>query len=211
MAASGAEASITQISSAAALGSALDVNWSVFGSVPGNVSTFAQETVGPLTVHINTASGELALDKGSAVGGFLASNTLLAQEPGDLSDPVLVGFSAPVRGVGTQIESLLPGGFTGIMDLFDAADDLLGEITINATTTSLADGSAPFIGAISDSADIDFVIFSVDNGNPNFPKAGDVAINDMLVAVPEPATATLLGFVTLGLLGAARRRGRPTV
>src|SRR5271154_5601191 len=84
--ASNAQATITQISSAAALGSALDVNFDIFGAVPSTISTFASATTGGLGIGINTASGTLNLEKGSAVGGFLPTQTLLSQLPGNLSD-----------------------------------------------------------------------------------------------------------------------------
>jgi hypothetical protein len=205
-----AQATITQISSAADLGSATTVDWAIFGPVPSTVSTFAEEQVGPLSVHINTASGQLNLETGSTVGGFLPADTLLSQLPGNLSDPIQVGFSAPVRGVGTQIESLLSGPFTGIMDLFDTSGTLLGEVTVDATTTTDSDGSAPFIGAISDSEDISFVTFAVNNGNPTFPEAGDVAINALLfeAPVPEPATLALFGAALAGLGAIRGRKGR---
>jgi hypothetical protein len=186
----------------------LTVDFDIFGAVPSTVSTFASAPVGALTVDINTASGTLDLEPGSAVGGFLPTDTLLSQLPGNLSDPILVGFSVPVQGVGTQIESLLPGAFTGILDLYGAADNFLGEVTVNASTTSASDGSAPFIGAISSSADIAYVVFSVDNGNPSFPKAGDVAINDLSIAVPEPSSLVALVTALGGLFGIAMLRGR---
>lgn len=205
--AAAADAAIIQISNASQLGSSATVNWGIFGPVPSTVSTFAQAPVGSQIVHINTAAGELNLEPGSAVGGFLTTDTLLSQLPGNLSDPVLVGFSTPVRGLGTHIESLLPGAFTGFMELFDASDTLLGEVSVSGVTTSANDGSAPFIGAISTSADIDHVIFSVDNGNPQFPRAGDVAINALDFAVPEPLTLSVFGAGLLGALVARRRKG----
>jgi hypothetical protein len=203
--ASWAEAGIVQITSPSQLSAYDTVNWATFGSVPSTVSTYAQEPSGPLIVHINTASGELALEPGSDVGGFLPTDTLLSQLSGDLSDPILVGFSTPVEGVGTQIESLLSGPFTGQMDLYDSNNNLLGEVSVDASTTTAQDGSAPFIGAISTTSDIDYVIFSVNNGNPLFPKAGDVAINSLDFSVPEPFTLSLFGA---GLVGAAILRRR---
>jgi hypothetical protein len=201
-----ADAGIIQINNPAQLGSFATVNWGIFGPVPSTVSTFAQAPVGSEMVHINTAAGALNLEPGSAVGGFLTTDTLLSQLPGNLSDPVLVGFSTPVRGVGTQIESLLPGAFTGFMALFDSSNTLLGEISVNGVTTSANDGSAPFIGALSTSADIDHLVFAVDNGNPQFPRAGDVAINALDFAVPEPATLSLFGAGLLGALAGRRRK-----
>jgi hypothetical protein len=203
--ASTAQAGIVQVFNAGQLGTTTTVNWDIVGPVPGSVSTYAQAPVGSLIVHINTASGLLNLDTGSTVGGFLPSDNLLAQVPGDLSDLILVGFSQPVRGIGTQIESLLPGHYTGIMDLYNSGGNLLDEITVSANTTAASDGSAPFIGALSSSADIDYAIFSVNNGNPNFPKAGDVAINALDVVVPEPLTLSLFGAGFIGITAMRRR------
>ena len=207
--ASTAQAGIIQVFNAGQLGNTTTINWDIFGPVPGSVSTYAQEPVGSLIVHINTASGLLNLDTGSSVGGFLPSDNLLAQVPGDLSDLILVGFSQPVQGIGTQIESLLPGAFTGIMDLYGTGGNLLDEITVSANTTAASDGSAPFIGALSSSANIDYAIFSVNNGNSSFPKAGDVAINALDVAVPEPLTLSLFGAGIIAV-AAMRRRKKKT-
>jgi len=198
-----AAAGIIQITSVSQLGPHDTVNWDTFGPVPSVVSTYAEEPAGPLIVHINTASGELAIRPGSDVGGFLLSDTLLSQLPGNLSDPILVGFSTPIKGLGTQIESLLPGAFTGYMDLYDSGGNPLGEVSVNANT---GDPTAPFIGAISSTSDIDYVIFSVNNGNPEFPKAGDVAINSVNFAVPEPLTVSLFGMGVTGLAVIRRHR-----
>src|ERR1043165_1252240 len=99
--AAAADAGIVQISNASQLGAFDTVDWSIFGPVPSTVSTFAPASVGSMTAQINTAAGQLTLEPGSTVGGFLTTDTLLSQLPGNLSDPVLVGFSTPVRGVGT--------------------------------------------------------------------------------------------------------------
>ena len=122
----------------------------------------------------------------------------------------------PVSAAGTQVQPLTDitrgflGSFTGRMHVL-TNDGMDADFTVSGNSTQAEDNSAPFIGVVSTTDDIIGVRFFVDIGNPNFPAAGNIAINQMEVRlVPEPSSALLAASAVLSMLatGALRQRKR---
>jgi PEP-CTERM motif len=204
-----ANAGIIQVTSRAAVGSDLTVNWGVFGPAGTGLSCYCSEPVGPIVVDINGSSGELnRFDEGSDYTGNFAIGDQLLSQPYE-SDEMTVGFSVPILGFGTQIQPLdYTGAFTGYVHVL--TDDGMDQtFSVLGDSTTAEDNSAPFIGVTSTVADIIGMQFYVDIGNVSFPADGALAINQLNVdvpnTVPEPVTLSLFGA---GLAGAAAIRRR---
>jgi hypothetical protein len=116
-----------------------------------------------------------------------------------------------VKGVGLQIQSASFLDFTASLEVFDGATSL-GTFSVAGLTLGLGDGSAPFLGALTDSANITSAVFTL-TSNTDF----GFGVNRLLTAdgdgtvpvepgpaVPEPATLTLFATGVAAL--AARRR-----
>ncbi|NJD05771.1 MAG: hypothetical protein FIA97_04640 [Methylococcaceae bacterium] len=92
--------------------------------------------------------------------------------------PLIITFAKPVRGVGVQIQDAAPGPFTGVLRLFGVAG-CLATVTVEGQSDNHNDGSAVFIGAVGEVADIvkaDFHTLAHDPG-----EAHDFAINRVLL------------------------------
>src|ERR1051326_4063188 len=121
---------------------------------------------------------------------------------------VIFTFSAPVSGVGLQIQpDAFNTSFTASIDAFDSTNTNLGSFTENGTSTSANDNSAIFIGVVSTSADIKAIAINITS-----PSGLDFAFNDLTfgtaAGVPEPVSSTLLligsGMLTVFALRRAR-------
>lgn len=218
----GAQATLTQVGSAAALNANLTIDWSTFGAPGATLSCFCSAPVGPLTVGINGSSGTLNLAREGLdyTGNFAVGANLLIQP--FISDEMTVGFNntlilpQPVSAVGTQMQPLADvahgflGTFTGTMHVL-TDDGMDADFTVTGNSTQAEDNSAPFIGVVSTTNDIIGVQFFADVGNPNFPAVGNIAINQMEVRlVPEPSSALLAASAALSMLAAGvlrRRKG----
>ncbi|HEV2677184.1 MAG TPA: PEP-CTERM sorting domain-containing protein [Aliidongia sp.] len=186
------------------------VAWSAFGADGSTLSTPVFEPVGSESVHVASSSGQLLINQqGTTWNGNFANGDSVLFQPND-SDSFIVGFSTPVSAVGTQIESDTFGAFTGYMDFWSTTNVLLGEVSVSGNSSSAGDNSAVFIGGQSSAADISYVTFLVNVGNPSFPKQGDLGINQLDfttngTSVPEPLSLALFG-AGLGGLGLLRHR-----
>jgi hypothetical protein len=200
-----ANATLIQANSRAALGANLTINWGLFGPAGTNLSCYCNAPAGPIDVHVNGSSGTLnRFDEGTDyTGNFAVGDQLLSQPY--LSDLMTVGFSAPVQAVGTQIQPLsYAGAFTAYIHVLtnDGMDALF---SVAGLSTVGEDNSAPFIGVTSTLDDIVAMTFTVDIGNATFPRSGALAINQMSVVVPEPATLAMFLFALLTVLVVRRR------
>src|SRR5215471_3423538 len=182
----GASASIIQETTAAGLGANFSVDPSAYDADGASLSTPVFATVGPESIGVASSSGTLLIRKTGVdwAGGFANGANLIFQP--NQSDTTIVSFATPVKGVGTKVESDAFGPYTAYMDLFDASNNLLGEVTVSGTSVGTPDDSIPYLGALSDTADISYVMFWVNVGDPLFAKQGDLAFTTVDFNLPTP-------------------------
>ncbi len=207
-----AGASFIQYNSRAAfdaLGNSIGVDWGVFGPAGTTISTPDFRTVSGLTIGVTSSQGALArVDEGNGYIGDFAPGDHLLTDAGSESDSFIVSFGTPVRGFGTQVDAhYITGPYTGQIDVFGTADQLLYTADFSGTRTGAEDNSAPFVGVLSSLPDISFVAFLINQPQPGPPpQSGAVVINrlDVLTAVPEPMSLALL-FPALAAVVAIHR------
>ena len=138
---------------------------------------------------------------------------------GDPNDPAsaahafAVSFDTAVAGLGLQIASAAFFDFDASLEVFDGPTSL-GLFTVSGVMTGAGDGAAPFLAALSDSANITRAVFTL-TSNTDF----GFGVNRLLTAdsaagpptgppaaVPEPGTWSLFA---IGAAGAMARRRRP--
>ncbi len=124
--------------------------------------------------------------------------TTLGNTPGG----ILLSFNQLAFGVGAYIQPDFYGPFTATIQLFDSSFNLLETFTANGTSDTNS-GTALFIGAYEDTADVAYALFDTSGIRNDDFAIGDLGIR---TAVPEPGTLALLGSSLLGLAGAVRRR-----
>src|SRR5205814_9006380 len=112
-----------------------------------------------------------------------------------------------VAGLGLTITSNFYSAFTAKLEVFNGAT-LLGVFNVGVVMDGNEDGTAPFLGALSDAVNINKAVFTLTSNT-----GAGLGVNRLLTtdtpsngtAVPEPGTLSLLG---LGAIGAAMRRRR---
>ena len=127
--------------------------------------------------------------------------------------PITVAFSQPVFGAGLQIEPAqvqdFPAPFTVYVTAYDGTVEL-GTFSTTGIKSNNADGSAPFLGVLSDTADITSLTYHAVT-QTNGPVEGDIGMNYMsirdLASVPEPGTLPLMicGFAALAAISLRQR------
>lgn len=200
---------ISSVTSRPGLGANDLVQWGLAaadGSFPA--SPYAVVSAGG--VNLSATAGALAIwvqnGSGGFVGAFSPGEILLdtSLEPG----PLTIDFATAVRGVGFNISSLNFGAFTGTMQFFGAGNVLFGSVSVNGTSSSANDGSAPFLGGTSSARDIVRVVISTTGAGP------ELTINQMSLLttdapggdIPEPSTIALLSTALVGCAWMRRRR-----
>lgn len=186
-------------------------------SLPGSDSILWSSLGGDLTaltppVGLVTIGGSSATLTGSTNFAIFAGSTYNADFlPGDtvvsafdlntftpLATGIEILFASPVLGAGAQIQANTFGAFVGTLEAFDVNLVSLGSVHVSSTVQGNGDGSAPFLGLMSDTP-IKEVLFTADTAG--------VAINTLQIATPEPSGL----FLVLPALAAAfaiRRKRR---
>ncbi len=200
---------VVGISDPTALGSNDSVGWAQLG--PAN--SVLSGTINAVSTHGTAVTGTSALfqrvDEGNGwLGDFTLGDALFWNT--DSGAPMTFVFAHPVRGGGTFIEGDLIGGFSATITAYNGAS-LLETYTVSGTNNAYEDGSAPFAGLLSDSANITKLVFSeASNSGP----ANEFAIDSLVLnsSMPEPKTLGLGATAILVMLGAVsykRTRKRP--
>ena len=160
---------------------------------PGITPPLVFQTLQPPSgIPTNFASGDFVLLTGLNPRTFPAVGN-----PG----PLTITFAQPVLGAGTQIAVDDTTEFTGFLQAYDTADNLLGSFQLLGTSSTDLDNSAIFLGISSDTANISRLVFS--SSVPNRA----VGINSLSLvtnrSVPEPSLT--IGLLTLTTLAASSK------
>lgn len=207
-----AQATVNQVGSPGALGADDFYDWSQIRAVDGGGNAVAQAS--PIIVTSNLAATGTISDGGNFTGLIegtdwfgnftIGDNVLYSGDPNNpfaAASAFTMIFNSAVAGLGLQITSNFYGAFTASLEVFNGATSL-GVFNVGGTMDGNEDGSAPFLGALSDSVDIDKAVFTLTSNT-----GAGLGVNRLLVAdtpsrtVPEPGTLVLLAlaFVTLSI------------
>jgi hypothetical protein len=215
---------IRAVNNRAALTDSETLDWGEFGPAYTSVAVGASlTTASGLVVTVSQPEYEMEVRQedphGSSAGGwsgdFLTGQDLLTNWNSPFA--VTISFSTPVFGAGLQIEpgqvQDLPAPFTATVTAFDGAT-VLGQFSTTGIRSNNDDGSAPFLGVASDTADITSLTYSV-RVQTNGPEAGDLGMNFLSVetlATPEPSSvllsATCSAILAFGALLSRRQMRR---
>jgi len=179
---------------------------------PAPIGISSPQTVGTFngnTVVVSTAGGSMArVDEGAGwAGNFDFGETLLWTQG---NGPMTLQLANPVTSVGFGIQDNSFGAFTGILNVYDAGNNLLGSLTLPGNSTNTNDGSALFMGLGDTNGDAISSI-QIDTGDHNFA-IDDVSFTNTGTATPEPDFYRLVAAGLLALVGAKLRslKKRPT-
>ena len=124
---------------------------------------------------------------------------------------ITLNFDTAVAGAGAQIQSNFGGAFVARVTAFDGVTSW--SFTESGISGSHNDGSAIFLGVLSDTANLKWVRYTLDSATA-FPQSfaiNQVSLTDTIAAgVPEPGSWAFMigGF---GFAGAALRRRQAIV
>jgi hypothetical protein len=207
LAGSFADATEILVTDRSALGADDSASWASLGSPGAHISTPAFVTSGAgVTIGVSTPAGEVFRhDQGVDWSGNFSPGAALVFDQNE-GGWLQVRFSRPVLGIGAQIQENLLRSFTAMLSVFSPDDVLLGSFAVAGQSTAAGDGSALFLGVLSD-VPIGRVRF--DTVGPGGAIDAGFAIDGLSLvdaadptAVPEPASALLLagGLLALGYL-----------
>ena len=116
-------------------------------------------------------------------------------------------FNQHGYGGGAQIQSDWPGPFAATLTAYQCCSvspgNLLGTVVMNGNSNYNGDGSAIFIGFLSNTPNVWFLNFNVvDQFGGDSLAIGTVTF----YPTPEPGSLLLLGSGVLGLAGVIRRK-----
>jgi hypothetical protein len=167
---------------------------------PTSTTTSAQRVV---TMSMAGTVSPMFLFSGSTFNAdFLATDIVLSNFASG-ANSIRFTFGSSIAAVGAQIQPNLFGGFTGVVEAYDAASVSMGLISLAGLNGGNNDGTALFLGVMSSLADIRSIEFRIMGG-------GDFAVNRLSInptAIPEPGTVALAlsGLTAAAILRWKRR------
>lgn len=202
---------VSVVTTPGALGATDFIDWAQIGGDFSAVATpVAVSTDGGGSATVTSAGGSVSrMTQGASWGGnFTPGDALLWTF--SLGPDLTISFASPVAGAGAQWQANFFGAFGANLAAFDAADTLLGTVTLDGNSTFAGDGSAIFLGVLSPSTNISKIVLTLDYAS-SFPN--DFAINRLLLTdtpggvIPEPGTWAMLiaGFGMVGFMARRRR------
>lgn len=208
-----AHAAVVSVDTRADLNANDLVDWSIFGDSLTPVasgSTIPSQNGLVVTVALVPSGDSLERrDQNSGWAGNFDPGDALIWTRSDLSHTLEISFSAPIQGAGFNIQRDTYGSFIAAVESFDLNNLSLGLIFVSGDSTGAGDGSAPFLGFLSDSAEISRIEIGLyESDTPQF------AINQLSIVtgdsvIPEPTTTLGLGLLfAAGFLTRSRSRAK---
>lgn len=207
--AAAAQAAIVTVGTRGAIpGPTTTIDW---GSLGGD-ATPVGSSVGVGSAIVSGASEYTVWQQaptGSWSGNFSDGESVLsmydlASGAGEVPGVFDIEFGSPISGFGTQVQDFFFGSFNVTVDLYDTSASLLGSFNFAGNSTPAGDGSALFVGFVSDTLNIQRVVIS--------GMGAGSGINQLTLSTrdapppPVPAPATLaLALLGIAAASAARR------
>jgi formylglycine-generating enzyme len=176
------------------------IDWSSLGIAGSVLSTpLTMDTRNGMPITVNTGGTPPTFKRLSEGNGFVGDFPLGAELLATNSlGATHLHFDTPIVGAGTYIEHLTQTSFTAYVVAMSGTTTI-ASYTLPVTNHRLEDGSAPFIGILSDSRNITDIYFDSYYG-------GNTVTSGPLLAVPEPSTLALLAVGAVGLFAFILRR-----
>lgn len=215
-----ANATLIQVGSAGALGANDFFDWGQVRVLDGAGNAVAQASPQNVTSNL---SRKASISDGVSFTGHIegtdwfgnfsvGDHVLFTGDVNDLAAAAsmwTLNLNTPVAGLGLQITSSFYVAFTASLEAFNGATSL-GILNIAGVTDGSEDGTAPFLGAISNGAKIDKAVFTVTSNAGAGLGVNRLLTTDIAAAsVPEPGTLSILAMSLIGI-AAIGRRGRRT-
>lgn len=202
-----AEAAIVLATDRASMAGADSLDWGTLGPDHINLTNpFTITSAGGLDVSVSqVAEFATVVTQGKSWNG--------AFSPGERAlwdlwgGPMTLDFGALLDNFGLQIHTTFWGDFTARLEALDSLGNVLGSVARDGISSNAGDGSAIFIGVVSDSSATNFSRIRVSLVAGPFGDLRSFAVNraDFTVAqasvVPEPGALALAGIGILTIAG----------